>query len=203
MQSWGLLKSVHFRQLQTFANELKGKSDCVQDVVVTVTLPVTNRDALADTSYVAGEAKTGPERKTKKKKSNQTLSVANRQRMLDHQAKSQEIKARKRQRLLMQEGKHAHLADKRGHGLARVTRKQHQNARTARLAKVVEAVDSTRPCRFYLTDADMQRVQSSIVLPRGVDQKISRCPHSECCRLHSEEASSMNRDSLIARRLRI
>jgi len=85
MQSWGLLKSVHFRQLQTFANELKGKSDCVQDVVVTVTLPVTNREALADKGYIAGKTKTGPERTTKKKKSNPKLSVTNRQRMLDRQ----------------------------------------------------------------------------------------------------------------------
>ena len=64
-------------------------------------------------------------------------------------------------------------------------------------------VNSASPCRFYLTDINMQRVQSSIVLLRGVDQKILQCPHSECCCLHSEGASSMHRDSLIVRRLRM
>ena len=46
-------------------------------------------------------------------------------------------------------------------------------------------VNSASPCRFYLIDINMQRVQSSIVLLRGVDQKISQCFHSECCCLQA------------------
>ena len=56
-------------------------------------------------------------------------------------------------------------------------------------------------CKFYISDKDMGKVQSSAFLPPHIPQDISSCrAGGKCLKLHSNESSALKRDRLIRSR---